>query len=480
MMAAERHQGKFARMPSPLALTTADLGRLFRNGKLSPVEVTEALLDHAAAVQESLNCFALVDAAGARDQAEASAERHAAGSPLSPLDGVPVAIKDNVQVRGQARRHGSLMFKHALPETDDAPLVARLREAGAILWARTTMPDLGWKALCDSPLYGLTGNPFDVARSPGGSSGGSAAAVAANCGPLASGGDGGGSTRVPAAWCGLFGIKTTHGRVPSLHDAGTGTLVAHGPLAKSVLCSATYLSIVCRPDPRDAVTQGLSVPDFVAACGAGVAGLRVALSRTLTFADAGRDAECLDQAAHVLRDAGAIVTEAEPPLWNAEPTFRTIWDCAQAASLAGIPPELLVHADPGLVECARRGWRTDAATDRAAQAEANRLMRALMAFMADHDLMLCPMMPVAPLIGGPGLDTPDAERYPNWWDWTQFTWPFNLTRSPAASVPWGVADDGLPRAVQLVAPHFREDLIFRAGAVLERAMPRPVPPDFVV
>jgi aspartyl-tRNA(Asn)/glutamyl-tRNA(Gln) amidotransferase subunit A len=480
MMAAHRTQGNAARMSSPLALTTADLARAYRGGKLSPVAVTEALLDHAAAVQESLNCFALLDPAGARDQAEASAARHAAGAALSVLDGVPVAIKDNVQVRGQARRHGSLMFRHAAPETDDAPLVARLREAGAILWARTTMPDMGWKALCDSPLYGLTGNPFDATLSPGGSSGGSAAAVAANCGPLASGGDGGGSVRVPAAWCGLFGIKTTHGRVPWLHDAGTGTLVAHGPLAKSVLCSATYLSVVCRPDPRDAVTQGLAVPDFVAACGAGVRGLRVALSRTLNFADAGRDAACLDEAARVLRDAGATITEAEPPLWNAEPTFRTIWDCAHAATLAEIPPELLVHADPGMVACARRGWRTDAATDRAAQAEAARLMRALMAFMADFDLMLCPMMPVAPIQGGAGLDTPDAERFPNWWDWTPFTWPFNLTRSPAASVPWGVAEDGLPRAVQLVAPHFREDLLYRAAAVLEAAMQRPVPPDFAV
>lgn len=447
----------------------------FRAGTLSPVSVIEALLDRAAAVQEALNPFALIDAASARDQAEAAEARHRAGSPLSPLDGVPVAIKDNVQVRGYARRNGSLMFKEAKPETEDAPVVARLREAGAVLWARTTMPDMGWKALCDSPLYGLTGNPFDPSRSPGGSSGGSAVAVATGCGPLATGGDGGGSIRVPAAWCGLFGIKTTHGRVPWLHDAGTGTLVAHGPLARSVLCSATYLSIVCRPDPRDAVTQGLAVPDFVAACGAGVSGMRVALSRRLNFADAGRDAACLDEAAKVLRDAGATVTEREPPLWNAEPTFRTIWACAQAAAVAGLPAADLVLGDPGMIAWARQGWRTDSATDRQAQAEANRLMRALMAFMADHDLMLCPMMPVAPLVGGHGLDTPDAGKYPNWWDWTPFTWPFNLTRSPAASVPWGLAEDGLPRAVQLVAPHFREDSIYRAAAVLEAAMPRPAP-----
>lgn len=459
-------------------MTVAELAAAYRARTLSPVAVLDAVLDQAGRVQAALNPFALIDPQPARAMAEASAARHAAGAPLSALDGVPVALKDNVQVAGQARRHGSAMFRDARPETEDAPLVARLRAGGAVLWARTTMPDMGWKALNDSPLYGLTGNPFDAARTPGGSSGGSAAAVAANCGPLGSGGDGGGSVRVPAAWCGLFGIKTTHGRVPWLHDAGTGTLVAHGPLAKSVRCSAEYLAVVCGDDPRDAVSQGLKVPDFVAACGAGVKGLRVALSRRLNFAEAGRDAACLDEAARVLRDAGATVTEVEPPLWNAAPTFRTIWDCAHGLTLSRIAPADLVRGDPGMLACGRRGWRTDAAADRQAGAEANRLMRALMAFMAEYDLMLCPMMPIAPFQGGHGLDTPDCENYPNWWDWTPFSWPFNLTRSPAASVPWGVAPDGLPRAVQLVAPHFREDLIYRAAAVLEAAQPRPVPPAF--
>jgi aspartyl-tRNA(Asn)/glutamyl-tRNA(Gln) amidotransferase subunit A len=455
-------------------MTVAELGAVFAKG-LSPVALIEAVLERAGTVQKSHNPFALIDDQAARTQAAASAARHKAGAPLSALDGVPVAIKDNVQAKGHARRNGSAMHRDAAPESEDAPLVARLREAGAIIWARTTMPDLGWKALNDSPLYGLTGNPFDASLTPGGSSGGSACAVALGCGPLATGGDGGGSVRVPAAWCGLFGIKTTHGRVPWLHDAGTGTLVAHGPLPRSVLCSATYLSVVCRPDPRDAVTQALTVPDFVAACGAGVAGMRIALSRRLDFADAGRDAACLDEAAKVLRDAGATVTEIEPPLWNAERTFATIWDCAHALALARMPTANLVHGDPGMIECARRGFRTDAATDRLALADANRLMRALMAFMADFDLMLCPMMPIAPFQGRHGLDTPDSDKYPNWWDWTPFTWPFNLTRSPAASVPWGLGADGLPRAVQLVAPHFREDSIYRAAAVLEAAMPRPVP-----
>lgn len=460
-------------MPSPLAMTVSELAAGYRAGTLSPVEVLEAVLDRAAAVQSALNPFALIDAGAARTAAEASHTRHRGGQALSALDGVPVGLKDNVQVKGQAKRSGSLMFRDAAPETEDAPLVARLREAGAVLWARTTMPDLGWKALCDSPLYGLTGNPFDPKLSPGGSSGGSAVAVATNCGPLASGGDGGGSVRIPAAWCGLFGIKTTHGRLPWLHDALTATLVAHGPLAKSVLCSAHYLAVVCRDDRRDAVTQALDVPDFVAACGAGVSGLRVALSRRLNYADAGRDEACLDEVAKVLRDAGATVVEAEPPLWDAVAAFRTMWSCAHAAMIAALAPADLARADPGLLACVRGGWRTDATTDRLAQGEANRLMCAMMRFMAEYDLMLCPMLPIAPPESAHGLDTPDAEKFPNWWDWTPFTWPFNLTRSPAASVPWGVAADGLPRAVQIAAPHFREDAIYRAAAVLERAMPRP-------
>lgn len=462
-------------MPSPLSMTVSELAEGFRGGRLSPVEVIEAVLERSGALQAALNPFALIDAAAARAGAEASHARHREGKALSVLDGVPIAIKDNVKVKGQPTRSGSAMFRDAAPEIEDAPLIANLRGAGAVLWARTTMPDLGWKALCDSPLYGLTGNPFDPRLSPGGSSGGAAVAVAANCGPLATGGDGGGSVRVPAAWCGLFGIKTTHGRAPWLHDSPTATLVSHGPLAKSVLCSAQYLAVACRPNAGDAVTAALQVPDFVAACGAGVAGLRVALSRRLNVADAGRDGACLDEVAKVLRDAGASITEVEPPLWDAEGAFRAMWGCAHAAALANLPPAALLRGDPGLIGMVRAALRTDATTDRLAQGEANRLMRTMMRFMTDYDLMLCPMVPIAPPASGHGLDTPDGEKYPDWWHWTPFTWPFNLSRSPAASVPWGLAADGLPRAVQLVAPHFREDLIYRAGAVLERAMPRPVP-----
>jgi aspartyl-tRNA(Asn)/glutamyl-tRNA(Gln) amidotransferase subunit A len=472
-------------MPSPLFMTATELAAAYRAHKLSPVEVLEAVIDRAAGVQEALNPFALIDAAAARDAAEASHARLRDNQPLSVLDGVPVAMKDNVQVKGQPRRHGSRMYEHAAPEAEDAPVPATLRAAGAVMWSRTTMPDLGWKALNDSPLYGLTGNPWNPKLSPGGSSGGSAVAVMTGCGPLASGGDGGGSIRVPASWCGAVGIKGTTGRVPTLFEAATATLVSNGPLSRSVLDAAHYMAITCRPDPRDPITGALQLPDFVGACGAGVSGLRIALSRTIGFAEAGRDAHCLDQAAKVLRDAGATVVEAEPPLWHAEAAFAAMWHSAHALSLADVPAERLVLADPGLVDSARQGWRLDPGTDRKAQMEANRLMRALIGFFAGHgtspgfDLMLCPMMPVAPLVSGHGLDTPDGAKYPNWWDWTNFTWPFNMTRSPGASLPWGVHADGLPSAVQLIAPHFREDTVFRAAAVLEAAQPVVVPPAWV-
>lgn len=468
-------------MSSPLHMSATQLAEAFRAGTQSPVEVLEAVIDRAGGVQEALNPFALVDAANARAMAEASHARHRDGAPLSVLDGVPIAIKDNVQVKGHARRHGSKIHEHALPETEDAPVPANLRAAGAVLWARTTMPDHGWKALNDSPLYGLTGNPWDASLSPGGSSGGSAVAVMTGCGPLASGGDGGGSIRVPAAWCGALGIKGTTGRVPHLHEAATATLVSNGPLSRNALDAAHYMAITCRPHPDDPITAALTLPDFVGACGAGVRGLRVALSRTIGFTDAGRDAHCIDEAARVLRDAGATIVEAEPPLWHAEPAFATMWHAAHALTLANVPQDKLVLADPGMLHSARLGWRLDPGADRMAQLEANKLMRALIGFFVGtgtspgFDLMLCPMMPVPPLASAPGFETPDRAKYPNWWDWTNFTWPFNMTRSPGASVPWGVHADGLPSAVQLIAPHYREDTVFRAAAVLERARPVEMP-----
>ena len=462
-------------MSDLLSLSAIALSHEFRTKAASPVEVLEASLARAEAVQPRLNPFRLLDADRARDAAKASEARWARQEPLSPLDGVPVAIKDNQPVAGQPCAFGTQANAALPPAAEDAPHVARLREAGVVLFARTTMPDFAWKAVNDSTLTGVTRNPWNPSLTPGGSSGGSAVAVATGCAPLATGSDGGGSIRIPAAFTGIYGIKPTTGRIPGITESPD--ISAIGPMTRSVADAALALSVMCRPDPGDPIASALTVPDFIGETPLGVAGLRVAVSETLGYAviAPGR-LPPLRAAAQALAAAGAQVTWADPPVWNIRRSYVTVCEAAFGAVLAALPAERMSLLDPGLIDTGRRGMMTSAAAERQAQTDRIHLMRAFIRFFADYDLLLAPCVPIGPFAAGMSVNTPDVAVYPEWYDWTPFTWVFNAAKLPAASCPWGLDSTGLPQAVQIAATHFREDLILRASAVLEAAMPYPVAP----
>jgi aspartyl-tRNA(Asn)/glutamyl-tRNA(Gln) amidotransferase subunit A len=229
-------------------LSAREMTRRFAKGDLSPVDVLEATLAQLRAVNPLLNAVCLLDEPQGRRLATESAERWRRGTALGPLDGVPVAIKDTAHVTGWPMRVGSCSTA-ATPSTEDTPGVARLREAGAVFFCKTTTPEFGWKGITDSPLTGITRSPWDVSRTPGGSSGGSAALVAAGVVPLATGGDGGGSIRIPAAFSGVFGLKPSYGVVPNLLGP-MGTLAVYGGLSRDVTDSALMLNVLTRPDTR--------------------------------------------------------------------------------------------------------------------------------------------------------------------------------------------------------------------------------------
>lgn len=460
------------------SMTAAGLAEAYRTKRLSPVEVLEACLARAAQVQERLNPFSLIRPEGAKAAAREAEARWMKGEARGPLDGVPLAIKENHGAKDLPKRAGS-RTRDPVMDGEDQPHIARLREAGMLIFARTTMPDLGWKGVNDSPLTGVTRNPWNPAMTPGGSSGGAAVAVATGACPIATGGDGGGSIRMPACFTGVFGIKPTSGRVPGLYDSPAGDLVAPGPLSRTVADSAAALAVMCAPDRRDPVASAVPVPDYAALLGAGVKGLRVAISPTLGFTkrpDAVRMAS-LDGAAKALAEAGAQVSWTDPPLWNARAPFVTIWEAAYASVVMATPAERLPLFDPGLLDVGRRGLATSAAAEKIAEAERLRLMHAMIAFHQSHDLLICPTLPLGAFAAGHGINTPDTRLYPEWYDWTPYTWTFNLTKQPCASVPWGFDGAGLPVGVQVVATHFREDLVLRGAAVLEAAMPGTMPPD---
>jgi aspartyl-tRNA(Asn)/glutamyl-tRNA(Gln) amidotransferase subunit A len=459
-------------------MTAVELAEAYRTKRLSPVEVIEATLARAAEVQPTLCPFRLLDEEGARTAARESEVRWAKADPLSPLDGVPLAIKENHGAKGMPKQSGS-RTRDAVPEAEDQPHIARLREAGCVIFARTTMPDLGWKGVNDSPLTGVTRNPWNPERTPGGSSGGAAVAVATGVCPIATGGDGGGSIRMPAGFTGVFGIKPSTGRVPGLYDSPAGDLVAPGPLSRSVTDAATALAWMSRPDVRDPIASAVPAPHFPSVLSEGVAGLKVAVSSTLGFApqpDEVRMAS-LEAAAKALEAAGARVTWEDPPLWNARHVFVTIWEAAYASAVMTTPTERLTLFDPGLLDVARRGLAMAAVTEKLAQAERTRFIHTMVAFHHRFDLLLCPTLPLGAFRAGHGVNTPDVSRYPEWYDWTPYTWPFNLTKQPCASVPWGLDGEGLPVGVQLVATHFREDLVLRGSAVLGAANPMAMPED---
>ena len=235
----------------PATLTPPTLLRLYRRKELSPVEVTRACLDRIERWNDRVHAFCLVDGEAALAAARESEARWRRGEPLGLLDGVPATIKDLVLTRGWIARRGSHTTEGHPPAAADAPATARLREAGAVLLGSTTTPEFGWKGVTDNPLGHVARNPWDIARTPGGSSGGAAVAAALGMGALHVGTDGGGSIRIPASFCGIVGLKPTFGRVPAWPLSPFGTVAHLGPMTRTVEDAALMLTVMSRPDIRD-------------------------------------------------------------------------------------------------------------------------------------------------------------------------------------------------------------------------------------
>ena len=268
--------------------SAGELSDLFRSRSASPVEALTAILGRAEAVNPSINALTLIDAEPALAAARASEARWRRGEPLSRLDGVPVSIKELVRTKGWPHTMASLLTDKT-PAAEDAPAVARLREAGAIVYAQNTSPEYGFKGVTNSPLHGVTRNPWNLDLTPGGSSGGSGAAVAAGLGPLAVGTDGGGSVRIPSAFCGLVGLKATYGRIPAWPPSMHGDLANTGPMTRTTLDCALMLNEMSRPDARDPFPAQPEEKDYTIGLDRGVKGLKIGL--VMKFGDVYLDPE---------------------------------------------------------------------------------------------------------------------------------------------------------------------------------------------
>src|SRR5271168_1193025 len=459
-----------------LAYTSAvALIERYRAGTLSPVETTRVLLDRIERLQPSLNAFCLVDRDGALASARHSEARWRSGEPVGPLDGVPATVKDLMPMRGFPTLRGSCLVDRDQDWSEDAPAVARLREAGAVIIGKTTTPEFGWKALGDSPLTGITRNPWDLSRTPGGSSAGAAAACAAGIGPLHVGSDGAGSIRIPSAFTGVFGLKPSFGRVPAHPPSPMGFLAHIGPMARTVADAALLLTVLSGADHRDPYALPPEDRDYAAGLEAGVRGWRIAYSPTLGYAKVDPEiAEATAQAARRFEALGAIVEEADAIFASPRDALFKLWAAGTAKLLAGFPADRREVIDPGLVATAEEGERIGAVDYLGADLVRTALARQMAEFHRDYDLLLTPMMPVPALPVGQDLNDPTAERH--WIDWSPFSYPFNLTRQPAASIPCGLTSAGLPIGLQIVGPLYADHRVLRAARAFETTQPERRPP----
>lgn len=454
--------------------SAAELSALYRSGAASPIEAASAILARAETVNPRINALTLVDAEAALAAARASEARWRQGAPLSPLDGVPVSIKELVRAKGWPHTMASLLTDKS-PAGEDSPAVARLREAGAVVYAQNTSPEYGFKGVTDSPLHGITRNPWNLELTPGGSSGGSGAAVAAGLGPLAVGTDGGGSVRIPSAFCGLVGLKATYGRIPAWPPSMHGDLANTGPMTRTTLDCALMLNQMSRPDARDPFPAQPQDKDYTVGLDQGVRGLKIGL--VMKFDDVLLEPEVkalVAAAAKTFEALGAVVEPISPPPQSAGAgsIFVVHWFSALQRLLQIYPVEQHGQFDPQLLQNARVGEQYSVQTLVDAMVARRELSTAWNLLLTDYDLVIAPTLNVLAFpVGQPFPTGPDGA--PNFaWSNTAL---FNLTRHPAITTPAGLSASGLPVGLQIVAAHYRDDLVLQACAALEAAQARTFP-----
>ena len=460
------------------AMPATDLAAAVRAGEISPVDVVQAVSDRMDSVEPVLHAFCTPTLDLARQQAADLADRIAAGEEVGPLAGVPVGIKDLVATKGIRTAMGSRAYEAFVPDEDDI-VVERLKAADAIIIGKTNVPEFGYSGVGHNPVFETTRNPWNPAMTPGGSSAGSGAAVAAGMGPIAVGSDGGGSVRIPSAHCGLFGMKASMGRVPlypGCRDerypgvSSWESLEHIGPMTRTVADSALMLSVMAGPDPRDRHTIPTSDVDWIGCLSGDIQGLRVAFSPDLGYVAVDPAVrEVVQNAVTVFEeDLGCHVEQADPGF---DDPYAAFWGIvALDTDLRGMRRLAAENEmSPHLVEFLARPWTAEDLTDAVMTRKAvnNKMWR----FMADYDLLLTPTLTVPPFpVHMQGPEKVDGRMVPSF-QWLSFTLPINMTGQPAATVPAGWTQDGLPVGLQIVGRHLQDETVLRAAAAFEAAAP---------
>ncbi|MBT4490409.1 MAG: amidase [Rhodospirillaceae bacterium] len=458
--------------------TAVDLAARIKAGDLPPTDVLDATLAHIETTNPALNAFITISEDRAREEAKAAEALLARGGDLPPLLGVPYTVKDLVDTEGVRTTYASAIMEHNVPNRD-AIVVARMKAAGAVLVGKVSTPEFGHKPMNESPLFGRTLNPWDLSRTSGGSSGGSAAALASGMAPLSIGTDAGGSIRIPAACCGVVGMKGTLGLVP--HDVapdGFGNFSNNGPMARTVADAALMLSIMAGPHPNDPHSHGLPKDDYVgAARGMGdLSGVKIGwlshLGNELI------DPEILEACIRrrdALADRGAEIVPFDEPFENTEPYWLVITQSLWVARFEDKLAEFGDRMTPTLLRGIEEGRTYSAVELQRAITFRTQLYRRVQSWFERVDFLMMPTLSRTAIAADHdfyqpitiGNQTAGGIRQ----TWYPYTHPFNMTGHPAITVPCGIMADGLPAGVQIVGPMMGDGDIIRLAAMLEQAHP---------
>lgn len=460
-------------MTSILFKTARELAALIAKKEISPLELMEATLRRIEAVNPSLNAFCSVDPESALEEAKAMTEAIAQGENPGPLAGVPMGVKDLEDVAGFVTSFGSVPFKDNMA-VGDSVQVARLKAAGAVVVGKTNVPEFGFTGFTKNRLFGVTRNPWNLERTCGGSSGGSAAVVAAGLAPLCTGSDAGGSIRIPACYCGCFGMKPSFGRIPTgLHPyLSYSHMTVMGPLTRSVADAALYLDCAAGYHPADPYSLPRPGESFLSRIDHLPDKLTIAFSPDLGYARVEKDVmTCARAAAAAFEEMGHRLepwTEALPDTAEAWMPLICTDIYAQIRGLLKTHREMLGKTLVAMVEKIRSLTVADIDSFQRLRLELNRRLDTL---FGRYDLLLTPTMPTeAFAANGPPPAIIDGEKVPLLGA-VAFTYPFNLSGHPAATVPAGMTSNGLPAGLQIVGPRHRDDLVLQAARAYEKARP---------
>ncbi|MDP9455530.1 MAG: amidase family protein [Actinomycetota bacterium] len=450
--------------------TALELRSAIAGKELSAVEVVGEAIERMEALEPTLNAFVTPTPEMALEAAREADEKLARGEEPGPLHGLPISVKDLINVGGVRTTFGSRLMAENVAGAD-APSVERVRAAGACVVGKTTTTEFGCKGGGgDSPLTGVTRNAWDTMKTTGGSSAGAATSVAGGVTPLALGTDGGGSIRIPASFCGVFGMKAHFGRVPVFPTSATPTLAHVAPMARTVRDSALLLGVVSGFDPRDPASVAAPVPDFLAACDAPVEGMRIAWSPTLGYASPSREVrEITEGAARAFEALGCSVELVEEVMDDPAGLWKAEFFASAGTRLKDALRDSCDLLDPAVAEVLE-GALEQTIDDYYSKVFARyELRERVRRFFEGYDLLLTPTLPVAPF--GAGQNVPEELPDRSIVDWVYYTYPFNLTGNPAASIPCGFTSEGLPVGLQLVTGGHRETDLLRAAAAFEAARP---------